>query len=167
MGTYILRRLVHSIIVLFGITFFVFLLLHLSGDPVRLLLPFDATDEQYRAMKQAMGFNDPFFVQYFRFLEKAVRLDFGMSLRNQVPVFGLISGYFKNTLLLATAAFTIALFVAVPAGILSAIKMFSSACPPPPEACRSIELNSGIRETARKFQHSISQLTLWQRFLRS
>jgi peptide/nickel transport system permease protein len=122
MGTYIIRRLVHSIIVLFGITFFVFLLLHLSGDPVRLLLPFDATDEQYRAMKQAMGFNDPFFVQYFRFLEKAVRLDFGMSLRNQVPVFGLISGYFKNTLLLATAAFTIALFVAVPAGILSAIK---------------------------------------------
>jgi peptide/nickel transport system permease protein len=122
MGTYIIRRLVHSIIVLFGITFFVFLLLHLSGDPVRLLLPFDATDEQYRAMKQAMGFNDPFFVQYFRFLEKAVHLDFGMSLRNQVPVFGLISGYFKNTILLATAAFLIALIIAVPAGILSAIK---------------------------------------------
>lgn len=122
MGTYIIKRLVHSIIVLFGITFFVFLLLHLSGDPVRLLLPFDATDEQYRAMKQAMGFNDPFFVQYFSFLEKAVRLDFGMSLRNQVPVFGLISGYFINTLLLATAAFTIALIIAVPAGILSAIK---------------------------------------------
>lgn len=117
MGTYIIRRLVHSIIVLFGITFFVFLLLHLSGDPVRLLLPFDATDEQYRAMKQAMGFNDPFFVQYFRFLERAVHLDFGMSLRNQVPVFGLISGYFKNTLLLATAAFLIALIVAIPAGI--------------------------------------------------
>ncbi len=122
MGIYIIKRLVHSVIVLFGITFFVFLLLHLSGDPIRLLLPIDATDEQYRAMKQAMGFNDPFFIQYFSFLDKAVHLDFGMSLRNQVPVFGLISSYFKNTLLLATAAFAIALIVAIPAGILSAIK---------------------------------------------
>jgi peptide/nickel transport system permease protein len=122
MGTYIIKRLVHSIIVVFGITFFVFLLLYFSGDPVRLLLPFDATDEQYQAMKQAMGFNDPFFVQYIRFLDKAVHLDFGMSLRNQVPVFGLIASYFKNTLLLATAAFAIALLVAIPAGILSAIR---------------------------------------------
>jgi ABC-type dipeptide/oligopeptide/nickel transport system permease component len=122
MGTYIIKRLIHSIIVLFGITFFVFLLLHISGDPVRLLLPIDATDEQYRAMKQTMGFNDSLFVQYVRFLNKAVHLDFGMSLRNQVPVFGLIASYFKNTLLLATAAFVIALIVAIPSGILSAIK---------------------------------------------
>jgi len=122
MGTYIIKRLVHSVIVLFGITLFVFLLLYFSGDPVRLLLPMDATAEQYNAMKQAMGFNDPFFVQYLRFLDKAVHLDFGISLRNQVPVFGLIASYFKNTLLLATAAFIIALIVAIPSGILSAIK---------------------------------------------
>ena len=109
-------------IVLFGITLLVFLLLYLSGDPVRLLLPFDATEAQYQAMKQDMGFNDPFFVQYARFLERAVHFDFGMSLRNQVPVFGLIFGYFKNTLLLASAAFAIALLIAIPSGILSAIK---------------------------------------------
>jgi peptide/nickel transport system permease protein len=122
MGYYVLKRLLHSVLVLFGITFFVFCLLYLSGDPVRLLLPFDATEEQYRALRQELGFDQPFHIQYLDFLQRAVRLDFGMSLRNKVPVTALIKEYFRNTLLLASSAFGFALIIAIPAGILSAIK---------------------------------------------
>ncbi|MBW2094519.1 MAG: ABC transporter permease [Deltaproteobacteria bacterium] len=122
MGTYILKRLYHSVIVLFGITLFVFLLLQCAGDPVRLLLPFDATQQEYEDLREELGFNAPIHVQYWNFLKRAVKLDFGMSLRNHVPVFDLIKDYFKNTLLLATTAFIIALAVAVPGGILSAIR---------------------------------------------
>jgi ABC-type dipeptide/oligopeptide/nickel transport system permease component len=122
MGYYVLKRLLHSVLVLFGITFFVFCLLYLSGDPVRLLLPFDATQEQYLALKKELGFDEPFHVQFFDFLKRAITLDFGMSLRNKVPVATLIKEYFSNTILLASSAFGLALVVAVPAGILSAIK---------------------------------------------
>lgn len=133
MGIYIIKRLYHSFFVLIGTTFLVFFLLYLSGDPVRLLLPLDATEEQYLAERKELGFDDPFHVQYLRFLGRAVRLDFGMSLRNKVPVFRLIREYFKNTLLLASSAFAIALLVAVPGGLVSAIRRnsfldFSISC---------------------------------------
>lgn len=122
MGTYLVKRIFHSILVLFGITFLVFLLLYLSGDPVRLLLPFDATQADYLELRKQLGFDQPFFAQYWDFLKRAVMLDFGMSLRNKAPVSALIQEYFANTIILATSAFAIALVVAVPAGIFSAIK---------------------------------------------
>ena len=122
MGNYIIKRLFHSLLVLIGITFIVFFLLYLSGNPVRLLMPPDATVEQLEAARKELGFDDPFFMQYSRFLGKVIRLDFGKSLRRQLPVFEVIKPYFLNTLLLTTASFIIALVIAIPAGIFSAIK---------------------------------------------
>ncbi len=122
MGIYIIKRLFHSFVVLLGITFLVFFLLYLSGDPVRLLMPFDATVEQVEAAREELGFNDPFHIQYLRFLSRIIKLDFGMSLRRHVPVIDLIKAYFPNTLLLASTGFLIAIIIAIPAGILSAIK---------------------------------------------
>ena len=122
MGTYIVKRLIHSIFILLGITVLVFLLLHLSGDPVRLMLPLDATNEEMVAARTQLGFNAPLYIQYLHFLGRVIRLDFGVSLRRQVPVVDLIKEYFPRTLLLATVGFIMSLLIAIPAGILSAIK---------------------------------------------
>jgi ABC-type dipeptide/oligopeptide/nickel transport system permease component len=122
MGTYIVQRLLHSLLVLLGITLFVFTLLHLSGDPVRLFMPPDTTPEQLEAARERLGFKDAFHVQYLRFLGRVVRADFGNSYKSAVPAVDLIREYFPNTLLLTTVGFLIAVTVAIPAGILSAIK---------------------------------------------
>ena len=90
MGTYIVKRLFHSLLVLLGITFFVFVLLYASGDPVRMMMPADATAEDIEAARKQLGFDDPFHVQYLRFLNRVVRLDLGVSLRRQVPTIQLI-----------------------------------------------------------------------------
>ena len=119
---YIIRRLCHSILALIGVTFLVFILLYMAGDPVRLLLPFDATQQDYVELKKELGFDKPFYAQYWNFIKKAVKLDFGVSLRNKIPVTELLKEYFKNTLILATSAFIIALLVSIPAGIISAIR---------------------------------------------
>ncbi len=122
MGIYIIKRLFHSFFVLLGITLLVFFLLYLSGDPVRLLMPFDATVEQLEAAREELGFNDPFHIQYLRFLSRVVRLDFGMSLRRHMPAIDLVKEHFPNTLLLASSGFLLAIVIAIPAGILLAIK---------------------------------------------
>jgi len=119
---YIIKRLYHGILALTGITFLVFLLLYMAGDPVRLLLPFDATQEDYYELREELGFDKPFHIQYWTFFKNTVKLDFGISLRNKIPVSELLKEYFKNTLILATSAFALALLIAVPAGIMSAIR---------------------------------------------
>jgi ABC-type dipeptide/oligopeptide/nickel transport system permease component len=122
MGTYIIKRLIHSVLVLLGISLFTFLLLFLSGDPVRLIMPFDATQAELAAAREKLGFNEPFHIQYLHFLGRVARLDFGMSLRRQVPSIDLIWEYFPNTLFLASIGFLLSILIAVPAGILAAIK---------------------------------------------
>ena len=97
MVVYILRRLFYGFLTLLGISFVVFLLLFLTGDPVHLMLPPDATVEQVEAARIRLGFDKPFFVQYFEFLKRLSRLDFGVSLRRRVPVLDLIGEYFFNT----------------------------------------------------------------------
>jgi peptide/nickel transport system permease protein len=67
--SYLLRRLWQSLIVLFGVSVVVFLILHLTGDPAGLLLPPDATAEDIAKFRRAMGFDDPVAVQYLRFLK--------------------------------------------------------------------------------------------------
>jgi ABC-type dipeptide/oligopeptide/nickel transport system permease component len=122
MGTYIIKRLIHSVLVLLGISLFTFLLLFLSGDPVRLIMPFDATQAELAAASEKLGFNEPFHIQSLHFLGRVARLDFGMSLRRQVPSIDLIWEYFPNTLFLASIGFLLSILIAVPAGILAAIK---------------------------------------------
>jgi peptide/nickel transport system permease protein len=122
MIVYLVRRFLQSLLVVLGISFVVFLILHLTGDPALVLLPPDASPEDVRRFREAMGFNDPFFVQYGRFLTGALRGDFGQSLRHGEPAFGLVVERLPATFELAGAALVIALGLAIPAGIVSAVR---------------------------------------------
>jgi ABC-type dipeptide/oligopeptide/nickel transport system permease component len=122
MKAYILKRLFHSIFVLVGISLVVFIILHLTGDPAALLMPMDATPEQVAQFRQEMGFNDPVVVQYWRFFKGTLRGDFGKSFRHSQPALDLVMERMPATIQLTLAAMVIALFVAIPVGIISAIR---------------------------------------------
>jgi ABC-type dipeptide/oligopeptide/nickel transport system permease component len=122
MGTYIARRAVHGVIVLFGVSMIVFLLMHLSGDPVAVLLPLDTPPEQVEAFRHEMGFDRPLPVQYVMFLSRAVRGDFGHSYHYRTDAMTIVLKRMPATLKLTSAALLVALIVAIPAGILSAVR---------------------------------------------
>ncbi len=126
MRSYLRRRLWQSLLVLLGVSVVVFLLLHLTGDPAALLLPPDATAEDIAKFRTAMGFDDPVAVQYVRFLKGAVRGDFGESLRHGEPAMGLVLERLPATFELAGAGLLIALGLAIPAGIVSAVRRNTS-----------------------------------------
>ena len=122
MTTYLVRRLAQSLVVLLGVSFVVFFILHLTGDPAAVLLPPDASAEDLQRFRQMMGFNDPFVVQYGRFLRGALQGDFGQSIRHGEPAFGLVVERMPATFELSGAALMIALALAIPAGIVSAVR---------------------------------------------
>ena len=122
MTSYLIRRGWQSILVLFGVSLVVFLILHLTGDPALLLLPPDSTAEDIAKFRRAMGFDDPVAVQYARFLKGALRGDFGESVRHGEPAMGLVLERLPATFELAGAGLLIALSLAIPAGIVSAVR---------------------------------------------
>ena len=140
MTGYLLRRLWQSLLVLFGISVIIFIILHLSGDPTLLLLAPDATKEDIDNFRKLMGFNDPLFVrwppweylnppwrfltetQYGRFFVGVVHGDFGNSLRHQQPAMGLVLERMPATVELTVTAMLLAVVVAVPVGIVSAVR---------------------------------------------
>jgi peptide/nickel transport system permease protein len=119
---YVLQRLAQSVLVLLGVSVIVFGLLHLTGDPTRLLLPLEAREEDVRQLRALLGLDDPLGIQYLRFLGNAVRGDFGLSFKHQVPALGLIFQTLPATIQLTAAGLALALVVAVPAGILAALR---------------------------------------------
>jgi len=119
---YLLKRLLHTVYVIIGISVISFFFIHLSGDPVMLMLPGDASHQEIEDLRERLGFNDPIPVQYVRFAWNAVRGDFGESLYYHVPVMGLIVERLPASLELAVAAMLLALVIAVPIGIISAVK---------------------------------------------
>jgi len=119
---YLVRRLLQSLLVLFGVSFVVFAILFLTGDPAAVLLPPEATAEDIRRFREAMGLDDPFLVQYARWLAGAVRGDFGTSIRHGEPAFRLVLERMPATLELAGAGLALALALAVPAGVVSAVR---------------------------------------------
>ena len=122
MKTFFLRRLLQSLVVLLGVSFVVFFILFLTGDPAAVMLPPEASAEDIRNFRESMGFNDPFLVQYGRFLLGALRGNFGTSIRHGEPAFTLVVERMPATFELAGAALVIALLLAIPAGIVSAVR---------------------------------------------
>jgi peptide/nickel transport system permease protein len=122
MRRYVTTSLLHAVAVALGVSALSFLFTHLSGDPVMLMLPPDATHQQLEEFRQRMGFNAPLPLQYLRFLSGAVRGDFGTSLRHQQPSMRLVLERLPATMELALAGMGLALVVAVPFGILSACR---------------------------------------------
>lgn len=123
MSAYILRRLLQSILVLFGVSLVVFMLARLApGDPVSLMLAETASPEQIEAAREYYGLNDPLPVQYWLFVSRAVQGDFGDSLYYNEPAIRIVLQAFPETVKLALAAFIAAVAVAVPLGVIAAIR---------------------------------------------
>lgn len=123
MTRFLLRRLGMTIVALFGVSTIVFTLAKLiPGDPVRLALGTRFTEETYEAKRQALGLDRPLVEQYVTWLGRAVRGDLGTSFRNNESVTGEVLARLPATLTLAGAALLIALLIALPVGILSAVK---------------------------------------------
>jgi ABC-type dipeptide/oligopeptide/nickel transport system permease component len=121
MTTLVIRRVVRLLVVLAGVSLVTFAILHASGDPVALMMP-EAPESDRAVLRQAMGFNEPMPVQFVRFLGNTVRGNFGQSFFHRAPALPLVLERMPTTLLLAVLAMTLALVVAIPAGIYSAIR---------------------------------------------
>ncbi len=122
MGRYIVRRAVHGAIVLFGVSIIVFSLMHLAGDPVAVLLPLDTPQDQIEAFRHEMGFDRPLPLQYLSFMSRALRGDFGYSYHYRTDAMGIVLQRMPATLKLTFGALFAALVVAVPAGIVAALR---------------------------------------------
>jgi peptide/nickel transport system permease protein len=122
MRGYLLSRLAQTVLVVFLSLSAVFVMVRLSGDPVTLFMPMDIQAKDINEFRQRLGFNDPVAAQYARFIGGAVRGDFGESLRYKRDALGLVLERLPATLLLAGAALALTFVVAVPLGVLSAVR---------------------------------------------
>jgi peptide/nickel transport system permease protein len=125
MRRYALRQVVQLAVVIVGISVLAFSILHVIGDPVTLLLPQNAGKEEYERYKKLLGLDQPVYVQYWRFASRAVRGDFGKSWYADTPAFALVLERMPPTLYLTTAGLGMALLIALPLGVLAALKRHS------------------------------------------
>jgi peptide/nickel transport system permease protein len=119
---YIIRRTLVSIPVILVVSIVVFAMIFLSGDPAVLMLPPEASEEQVAEFRHAYGFDDPFLVQYGRFLSKAIRGDFGKSLRYNQSAMELVLERLPATLQLSSASILLSVLISLPLGIIAALK---------------------------------------------
>src|SRR5262249_49921067 len=125
MRGYLLHRLAQAGLVCLGISLITFLLLHVVGNPVLLLLPQDASEQDVAVLRARLGLDRPLAVQYGIFLRGALRGDFGPSLFVQAPALGLIWERMPATLELTLAGLAVALALAIPLGVVSAVRRYS------------------------------------------
>ncbi len=125
MKRYALRQVVQLAVVIVGISMLAFAILHVIGDPVTLLLPQNAGKEEYERYNKLLGLDQPIYVQYWKFVSRAVQGDFGKSWYADTPAFKLVLERMLPTLYLTTAGLVTALLIALPLGILAALKQHS------------------------------------------
>ena len=126
MATYILRRLLGLIPVLLGISVVVFFLMKLiPGDVAQALLGLTARPQDVANLREALGLNEPIYVQYVKWLSHVLRGDLGISLQQRTEVLPFVLERFQNTLILTAASTVISLAIGLPAGIISATKQYS------------------------------------------
>jgi peptide/nickel transport system permease protein len=119
---YLIQNLLKTIPVFILISLIVFVLVRVTGDPVSLLLPETATDAERESLRESLGFNDPLYMQYLHYMSDVVRGDFGVSLRYNTDALAIILERLPATLELAIASMIVAILIAIPLGILSAMK---------------------------------------------
>ena len=122
MLAFVVRRLLQSIIVMLSVAFIAFMLFQYVGDPVTNLLGQDATPEQRDQLRKDLGLDQPFPVQFTRFVGNAVQGEFGLSLRQGRKVSALIAERLPATLELSLIAALIALLVGIPMGVYAALR---------------------------------------------
>lgn len=121
MKQYIVKRLLSGIIVLFGLSVFTFLLIHLiPGDPVRIMLGQRATVEQIESLRGELGLNKPLVVQYLDYASGVLKGDLGTSLKTGRPVSTEIADRFPATAKMAVASLVVAVVIGIGLGVLAA-----------------------------------------------
>ncbi|WP_342415645.1 ABC transporter permease [Paenibacillus sp. FSL R10-2782] len=122
MKTYIAKSLLQVIPVLLIVSLIVFILVRVTGDPVALMLPETATAEDRAVLTQALGLDQPLYAQYIKFIGSALQGDFGTSFRYGESALPLVLERLPASFELAVAAMIFAIIIAVPLGVISAVK---------------------------------------------
>ena len=123
MQRYIVIRIIQSILALLVLTVIVFSLARIAGDPLDVLLPLEATVEDAERVRAAWGLDRPVYIQYFKFLGNALTGDFGESIKHRdQQAISLVFDRLPATAQLAGLALVVATVIAVPVGVLSAVK---------------------------------------------
>jgi ABC-type dipeptide/oligopeptide/nickel transport system permease component len=118
---FVLTRLVQSLAALAILSVVVFVLARATGDPLHLILPMSASEEDFANARKYLGLDRPYVEQYLSFVGRALTGDFGTSLRARKPVGELIAQRLPNSLRLAAFAMTVSLLLAFPLGVLAAV----------------------------------------------
>ena len=122
MGLFLLRRGAEAFATLLVLTFVIFLLARLVGDPVPLILGTEATKEDMQFLRKQFGLDKPLLVQYLNFLTNIVQGDFGNSFRYRVSAMGLVLPALWATFKLVGSAMVLSVCIGLPLGILSSMK---------------------------------------------
>jgi peptide/nickel transport system permease protein len=119
---FILRRILQSVAVMIAVAFIAFALFTYTGDPVTFMVGQDATQEDRAKLRSDLGLDQPFYVQFGRFIVRAAQGEFGLSLRQGRPVSTLLKERLPATLELAFTAALLALLLGIPAGVYTALR---------------------------------------------
>lgn len=122
MFTFILKRLLQSIVVMLTVALIAFSLFRYVGDPINNMVGQDTTLEERAELRERLGLNDPFFLQFYRFVVDASVGEFGFSYQHRRPVKELIAERLPATLELALVSAVLALVIGIPMGVYTALR---------------------------------------------
>jgi peptide/nickel transport system permease protein len=125
MGRFILRRICYSIITLFILSLTIFTVVRMTGDPVTMLAEPGARPEDLARIRVEWGLNEPLPIQYLAFVKNVVTGELGKSFNYEMPVSTLYFQRLPNSLELGFAATLVSLFIGIPAGLISAVRVNS------------------------------------------
>ncbi|WGX95797.1 ABC transporter permease [Nocardioides sp. L-11A] len=121
MARFLLSRVVQAVITVLVLTFAIFLIGRVTGNPTDTLLPPDASDLQRQALTERLGLDQPLLQQYWLYISDFARGDFGTSIRTGGPVVDVVIPRLMNSLALVSVGFVMALLVGIPLGIAAAV----------------------------------------------
>ena len=127
MTTYLGRRLLQMIVVLFGVSLIIFTVIAMApGDYVTSKANPNMTEEKKQELRESMGLDKPIVQRYFTWMKNSLKGNFGDSLKFKQPVISVINTYVWNSFLLAVTSFIASLIIAIPIGVVSATKQYSA-----------------------------------------
>jgi peptide/nickel transport system permease protein len=118
---FVVRRLIRLVVVVAGVSLVTFMILHASGDPVALIMP-EAPEADRAVLRKTLGLLDPLPIQFARFVRNTATGNFGNSFFHRTPAFALVMERMPTTLLLTALSMAMALAIALPVGIYSAVR---------------------------------------------
>ncbi|MBL4739886.1 MAG: ABC transporter permease [Sneathiella sp.] len=125
MVSFLFKRLMQSVIVMFTVGLIAFSMFRFVGDPINNMVGQDTSEQERIELRERLGLNDPFLVQFGRFSLNAVQGDFGLSYKYRVPVSEMIAERMPATLELAFVAAILSLAIGIPLGVYTALKRHS------------------------------------------